>query len=157
MVRNTTGREARWDRLGPPHGWHELQEDLLLILDRTLNDYRADADRVYLTGLSYGGFGTWFMATWHPDRWAAAAPICGAGDNSEVHRIGKLPVWVIQGGRDGTVLPEWTLSTADALEAAGGNVRVTVHEDLAHNSWERTYEGEDLYRWFLSHKRSDRD
>jgi len=153
MVRKSTGGEPNWGRFGPMRGWYELENDLLLILDQTLNEYRADPDSVYLTGLSFGGFGTWYMATNYPERWAAVAPICGAGNPDEVHKIGKLPVWLFQGGRDPRVLPEWSIATAEALDKAGGNVRVTVHEDLAHNCWIRVYAGEDLYKWFLSHKR----
>jgi predicted peptidase len=155
MVRQPTDEEPRWGSLGPPYGWHELDKDLLLILDRALAEHRADPDRVYLTGLSYGGFGTWYMATNYPDRWAAAVPICGAGQPEEVHKIGKLPVWLFQGGNDNVVLPEWSIATADALEESGGDVRVTVHEDLGHDCWTRVYEGEDIYNWMLSHKRGE--
>jgi predicted peptidase len=153
MARETLGTDPPWRPLGPPSGWHESQQDLLYIVDSTLSEYRADPDRVYLTGLSYGGFGTWYMASHYPDRWAAVAPICGAGELDQVHQIGATPVWVFQGGRDDLVHPEWTLATADALDQAGGNVRVTVHEDLGHDCWTRVYGGQDLYDWFLSHKR----
>ena len=154
MVRESTGAEMPWDPLGPPNGWHESEQDLLTILDQVLAEYRTDPRRVYLTGLSYGGFGAWYMATRHPDRWAAVAPMCGAGEASQVHRIGQTPVWLFQGGRDDLVRPEWPLSTAEALDQAGGNMRVTVHEDLAHDCWTRVYGGQDLYDWFLSHVRS---
>jgi predicted peptidase len=153
MLRETLGAERPWGPLGPPNGWHESERDLLAILDATLADYRADPDRVYLTGLSYGGYGCWYMAAHYPERWAAVAPLCGAGDLSEVHRIGRTPVWLFQGGRDDLVLPEWSLATADALDQAGGNVRVTVHEDLGHDCWTRVYGGQDLYDWLLSHTR----
>ena len=153
MLRETTGADHPWERLGPPNGWHESEGDLLTIVDATLAECHADPDRVYLTGLSYGGFGTWYMASRYPDRWAAAAPICGAGDLSEVQRIGDLPVWLFQGGRDDLVLPEWSVVTAEALDRAGGNVRVTVHEDLGHDCWTRVYGGRDLYDWFHTHTR----
>lgn len=153
FVRVPTGDPYPWGPLGPPHGWHELEADLLLLVERALDENQGDPDRVYVTGLSYGGFGTWYMATHHSEVWAAAVPICGAGQNDEVHKIGTLPVWVFQGGRDPVVRPEWTLATADALDAVGGNVRVTVHEDCTHDCWTRVYEGQDIYTWMLSHKR----
>jgi predicted peptidase len=153
MGRETLGEQVTWGPLGPPNGWHESEKDLLLILDNVLRETRADPDRVYLTGLSYGGFGAWYMATHHPDRWAAVAPMCGAGEPGLVHHIGRTPVWLFQGGRDTLVLPEWPLKTADALDEAGGDVRVTVHEDLAHECWTRVYAGEDFYHWLLSHCR----
>jgi predicted peptidase len=88
----------------------------------------------------------------HP--WAAVAPICGVGELDQVHNIGTTPVWVFQGGRDDLVRPEWTLATAEALDQAGGNVRVTVHKDLPHDCWTRVYGGQDLYDWFLSQSRA---
>ena len=153
MVRETPGIEIPWGPLGPANGWHESEDDLLHIVDHALAAYQADPDRVYLTGLSYGGFGSWYMAARYPDRWAAVAPLCGAGDPELVVRIGSTPVWLLQGGRDALVRPEWSLATAEVLDRAGGNVRVTVHEDLGHDCWTRAYGGQDLYDWFLSHAR----
>jgi len=129
---------------------------VLGILDGVLGEYRADPDRVYLTGLSYGGFGTWYFAGAHPERWAAVAPICGAANPKLIARIAeaRLPIWIFQGGRDPIVLAEWVLQSARALEEAGHpEVRFTVHEDMGHNVWERVYEGWDLYQWFLQHRR----
>ena len=97
-----------------------------------------------MTGLSFGGAGTWHLAMADPRRWAAIAPICGPGDPSRVDQIAnaKTPVWVFQGGRDTVVRPERVLETVTALEAAGHpEVLFTVHEDLGHNVWTRVYEG----------------
>jgi len=141
---------------GLPGGWHLCAEDLLGMVDRTLSECRADPDRVYLTGLSYGGYGTWHLATAHPDRWAAIAPMCGGADPALAPRLAErqLPIWIIQGGRDTLVKPQWIYSMANALERAGHrSVRLTVHEDLGHDCWTRAYAGEDLYRWFLAHRR----
>ena len=101
------------------------------MVDSTLREFHADQDRVYLTGLSFGGTGTWHLAMTYPDRWAAIARICGPGDPGQVDRIAdaKMPVWVFQGGRDTVVRPERVLQTVRALEAAGHpDVRFTVHE-----------------------------
>lgn len=155
MARKASGQSPRWDENGPPEGWWKVEKDLLNMVDSTVREYRADSERVYLTGLSYGGFGTWHMGMSYPHRWAAIAPICGAGNVKQVGRLveAKTPVWVFQGGRDTVVRPEWVLSTVKALEAAGHSaVRLTVHEDLGHNVWTRVYEGWDLYNWFLSHR-----
>jgi predicted peptidase len=149
----------RWGKEGAKGGWQNCEQDLLDMVDATLHDYRGNPDRVYLTGLSYGGYGTWHMATAHPDRWAAIAPICGDGNPDLVRRLVevRMPIWIFQGGRDPVVRPQWVYTMARALEQAGhGSVRLTVHEDLGHNVWTRVYAGEDLYNWFLSHKRGDR-
>ena len=76
--------------------------------------------------------------------------MCGAGDPDQVHKIGQTPVWLFQGGRDDLVLPQRSLRSADALDRVGGNVRVTVHEDLGHDCWTRVYSGQDIYDWFLA-------
>ncbi len=143
-------------RFSLPEGWDLVAPDLLAMVDAALKDYRGDADRVSITGLSYGGYGTWSMASMHPGRWAAAAPVCGACDPAKVQPIAdaKLPIWIFEGGRDPVVKPEWVLASARALEDSGHpEVRVTVHEDLAHNVWTRVYEGWDLYQWMLLQRR----
>jgi predicted peptidase len=145
-----------WGDEGPPQGWFVHEKDVLNMVDRTLKERRADADRVYVTGLSYGGYGTWHFAAAYPYRWAAVAPICGVANPSTLPRIAeaKLPIWIITGGKDRTVLPEWVLESARALEEAGHpDVRLTVHEDRPHDAWSRAYGGWDLYNWLLNQRR----
>jgi dienelactone hydrolase len=155
MAREAAGEQPR--RSGsPPQGWEMLEGEVLAMVDNTLADYRADPGRVCLTGLSYGGYGTWFLSTRNPQRWAAIAPICGGGDPQLVDRLvaQKMPLWIFHGGRDTTVPPSRSLEMAVALEAAGHpDVRLTIHEDLGHNVWTRVYEGQDIYSWFLKHRR----
>ncbi|MBI3209755.1 MAG: prolyl oligopeptidase family serine peptidase [Candidatus Solibacter usitatus] len=156
MTRQMREDAPRWNEEGPPLGWWVNEKDVLKMVDDTLRDYRTDADRVYVTGLSYGGFGTWHFAGAHPDRWDAVAPICGAANPKLIAPIAaaKLPIWIVQGGLDPVVRPEWVLASAAALQKAGHPaVRFTVHEDMQHNVWMRAYEGWDLYNWLLSHRR----
>ena len=156
MSREPTGEEPLWGDEGPPQGWWVYEKDVLNMVDRTLAEYRADPDRVYVTGLSYGGFGAFHFAAAFPYRWAAVAPICGAANPKTVARIAeaKLPIWIFAGGRDRVVRPEWVLRSAVQLEEAGHpDVRFTVHEDQGHSVWNRVYEGWDLYNWFLQHRR----
>jgi predicted peptidase len=151
--------ESYPDNDWPPEGWMHVEADLLHILDEVLNDYRADPDRVYLTGLSYGGFGTFDMAAAHPDRWAAIVPIVGTGNLDDVEALASegIPTWLIGSGLDPVVKPHWLYEMAGALERAGHpSLRFTVHEDMSHDAWIRPYAGEDLYAWLLSHRRSDR-
>ena len=148
------GDPSPFGEFGPPDGWWKVEDDLLNMVDSTLSDYRADSKRVYLTGLSYGGFGTWYMATYHSDRWAAIAPMCGLGDPTLAQQLAavNMPIWIFQGGRDDVIQPQWIYPMANSLEEAGlKTVRLTIHEDLGHNAWTRVYAGEDLYNWFLSH------
>ena len=84
------------------YDWRDgiMQETLLELLEKTLNNYRVDKDRVYITGLSMGGYGTWALATKRPDLFAAAVPICGGGDPSTASLLKNLPIWVFHGARD---------------------------------------------------------
>lgn len=147
----------RWAEKGTlDEGWDVIEEDLLGMIVETLDGYRGDADRLYCTGLSYGGFGTWYLAQTHPELFAAVAPLCGAGDPKKMRPIvdAGLPIWIQTGGRDPVVPAEHVVASARALEAAGHpGVRMTVHEDLNHDVWTRVYEGRDLYDWFLGQRR----
>ena len=156
MARTTDPDIPSFGTRGASESWLKMSDEVLAMVDSTLNEYRGDEDRVYLTGLSFGGAGTWHLAMSEPERWAAIAPICGPGDPELTPGLveANTPVWVFQGGRDTTVRPERVLETVKALEAAGHpDVRFTVHEDLGHNVWTRVYEGWDLYGWFLTHRR----
>ena len=115
--------------------------------------YPIDPDRVYLTGLSMGGFGSWMLAMEHPGRFAAAVPICGGGDPRDVARIKDLPIWVFHGGKDPTVPLARSEAMVDALRKIGGRVKLTVYPDAGHDSWTATYENEDLYAWLLQQRR----
>ena len=142
--------------LGIPGGWHLCEDDLVTMLDEVLREYRADPDRVYLTGLSYGGFGSFTLAAAHPERWAAVAPICGDANEAIASKLAEvqMPLSMFQGGRDPVVKAHWIYDVANALERAGHrSVRLTVHEDLGHDVWTRVYAGQDLYDWLLSHTR----
>ncbi len=158
-LRRPMARETRpWEEIAFPSGplgWASYSEDLMALVDATMAEYRIDPRRVYLTGLSMGGFGSFWLAAEHPQRWAACAPICGGGDPDQVAKAAGVPMWIFHGGRDPVVPVEYSLKLANVLEEAGGEVRLTVHEDMKHDSWTRVYEGEDLYQWLLAHQRSE--
>lgn len=142
---------------GLPDGWTRLEEDLLMILDQVQSGYRADASRVYLTGISYGGFGTWCMASKHPDRFAAIAPVVGWGHPDLMPPLAErgMPVWAFAGGRDPAVWPQFFypgLNALEELQDRKGDVRFTIHVDVGHDAWRRVYAGQDLYDWLLLHR-----
>jgi predicted peptidase len=141
-----------------PQGWEMLETDLITILDSVQHKYRSDVNKTYLSGLSYGGFGTWYMASKYPKRFAAIAPVVGWGHPNLMAPIAehKLPVWVFAGGRDSAVNIQYFYAGLDKLEKLGHNdVRFTVHEDKGHDVWTRVYSGDDLYQWLLSHQLND--
>ncbi len=141
-----------------PQGWEMLETDLIAMLDRVQNQYLVDVNKTYLSGLSYGGFGTWYMASKHPERFAAIAPVVGWGHPSLMAPIAehKLPVWAFAGGRDSAVDIQYFYAGLNQLEKLGhNNVRFTVHEDKGHDAWTRVYSGDDLYQWLLTHSNNN--
>jgi len=117
-----------------------------------MDNYSVDTERVYLTGLSMGGFGTWRTTTKYPEMYAAIAPICGGGDPSKAHLIKDVPVWVFHGAKDDVVPIKRSEEMYDALKEYG-NIEFTVYPEANHDSWTKTYENPKLYEWLLSHKR----
>lgn len=116
--------------------------------------FRVDADRIYLTGLSMGGFGTWHLATRYPDKFAAIAPICGGGTAYQAAVLKNIPAWVFHGAKDEVVPLEQSKEMVEALEKAGGIVKFTVYPEAGHDSWTETYANPALYEWFLSQHRT---
>ena len=132
----------------------ELQLDALDgLLDEVVSRYRIDKDRVYVTGLSMGGFGTWQLAFRYPDRFAALAPICGRGDVRKAARIKQVPAWVFHGAKDKTVPLKESQEMVDALKKAGSDVKLTVYPNAEHDSWTETYNNPAFYEWLLQQRR----
>ncbi|WP_066965895.1 alpha/beta hydrolase-fold protein [Microbulbifer sp. Q7] len=138
-----------------PEGWDKIEQDLIRMLDLVETRYRTDRARTYLSGLSYGGFGTWYLASKYPRRFAAIAPIAGWGHPDLVTPLAdaRTPVWAFAGGLDPVIPVEQFYPGLNQLKALGHpQVRFTVHEDMGHDVWRRVYAGEDFYQWLLSHE-----
>jgi predicted peptidase len=138
---------------GPNRGWNT--EVLNAMLDDVLARYAVEEDRVYLTGLSMGGYGTWNWGAANPERFAAIAPICGGGDaRMTARRLKSMPVWAFHGAKDPTVPVEESERIVEALKKTGNTeVKFTVYPEAQHDSWTVTYDNPELYRWLLEHKR----
>ena len=137
-------------------------EVLLGLLDEVIKKHKVDTNRVYLTGLSMGGYGTWSLGLKYPERFAAIAPICGGGERIHVllssrkkaAALKSLGVWAFHGAKDNVVPPEESERMVDALKKAGvREVELTVYPEAQHDSWTETYGNEKLYEWFLKHRR----
>lgn len=111
-----------------------------------------DPDRVYVMGLSMGGYGTWDAVTRHPDLFAAAVPICGGGDPGMAGAI-KAPVWAFHGGADTVVPPRASREMIDALKKSGAEPKYTEYEGVGHNSWVNAWAEKDLGDWLFAQKR----
>jgi len=133
-------------------GWaadSESGKTALAILDEVEKAYKIDTKRVYLTGLSMGGFGTWSFAAAQPERWAAIIPICGGGDPKMAEKIKNIPCWAFHGDADTAVKVDLSRAMVKALEAAGGKPKYTEYEGVGHNSWVKAYDTKELYEWML--------
>lgn len=136
-----------------PLGWEQVESDLLNIIDEVSTNFNIDKNKTYLSGMSYGGFGTWFMASKHPEKFAAIAPVVGWGHPDYMAPIAKqkLPVWQFAGGRDSAVDIQFFYAGIEQLRRLGHEkIQFTVHEDMNHDTWTRVYASDDFYQWLLN-------
>ncbi|RPD41708.1 prolyl oligopeptidase family serine peptidase [Chitinophaga barathri] len=133
------------------NGWDP--EQLFGMLRDIAGKYRVDQDRVYLTGLSMGGFGTWALAAKHPGAFAAIAPICGGGQPDAAWKLRYTPVWCFHGAKDNVVPLSASENMITALKPLNPEVKFTVYPEAGHDSWTETYNNDSLYTWLLSHSR----
>lgn len=136
----------------PDNDWWS-PDTINALLDELIERHRVDEDRVYLTGLSMGGFGTWSTAAQYPGRFAAIAPICGGGNAFMANNLKHTPTWAFHGAKDETVPIKRSQEMVDALKACGGEVKFTVYPEAGHDSWSMAYNTPELYQWFLQHRR----
>jgi predicted peptidase len=161
-------RDSQW--VGTPG------EMALAALRRTMDEFQTDPDRVYLTGLSMGGHGTWYLAYRHPELWAAVVPICGwipevprfTGSVPVVppdsgpplpavaRRLARTPIWIFHGEMDPVVPVAGSREPAEALKAVSADARYTEYLGLDHNSWDATYGSDEFARWLFAQRRDSR-
>jgi predicted peptidase len=124
------------------------QARLTELLDAVVADYKVNPQRIFLTGLSMGGYGSWTMATRHPERFAAVAPVCGGGKPEDAEKLKDIPIWVFHGDQDRAVPFQKSVEMVDAIKAAGGEkVLFTTLENIGHNCWSSAYATPELYQW----------
>ncbi|MBN2312106.1 MAG: dienelactone hydrolase family protein [Candidatus Hydrogenedentes bacterium] len=147
--------EGWWCKDGS--GWADEFQPGTAHIDRaladTLAEYNVDPARVYLTGLSMGGFGTWIYGAQHADTFAALMPICGGGNTADGATLAKLPIWVFHGANDSVVPVERSREMVEAVKAAGGDVQYSELPNTDHNSWDQAYGNGDAIAWLLSQHR----
>jgi predicted peptidase len=118
--------------------------------------YSIDADRIYITGLSMGGYGSWEALKRMPDYFAAAIPICGAGDPKAVEKFKNVPVWVFHGDKDGAVKVERSQEMVEALKSAGASPKYTEYPGVGHDSWTATYKNPEVTDWLFEQNRGQK-
>lgn len=127
--------------------WEPIE--LVALLDDLEAEHKVDSQRIYVTGLSMGGFGTWELASYAPDRLAAIAPICGGGEKYWARQFSRLPVWAFHGAKDTAVPPERSQRMIDELKKLGAEPKLTIYPEAGHDSWTESYENPQLYEWLL--------
>jgi predicted peptidase len=148
-----------------PNGERWQNDSLLKLLDTVTARFAVDPNRIYLTGLSMGGYGTWNLGVSYPERFAAIAPICGGGLVLDVLLSGygkpsnplqALPIWAFHGAKDSVVPLEESERMISAMKRTGAkDVKLTVYPEADHNSWTVTYDNPEFYQWLLSHSLTD--
>ena len=145
-----------------PEGETWSDDAVLVLLNEILRAHAVDPRRVYLTGLSMGGYGTWSLGLKYPERFAAIAPVCGGGVPIHIHlaspvkerALASLGVWAFHGAKDPVIPPDESERMIALLQKAGvKDVKLTIYPEAKHDSWTETYQNQALYDWFLQHKR----
>lgn len=127
-------------------------DELAKLVDHAANTLQVDPKRLYVTGLSLGGAGTWDLLAKYPGKFAAAVPICGPGDPAAAEKMKGTPIWVFHGAKDPDVPIAKSEEMVEAIKKAGGNVKFTVYPEAGHDSWTATYANEEVYKWLLEQK-----
>jgi len=132
-------------------GWlGTTQDDLLKLIKLAAESLPVDRTRIYLTGLSMGGFGTWFALAREPELFAAALPVCGGGDPGKAQTICKIPIWAFHGADDNVVPPSFSQKMVEALKKVDGNIKYTELPGVKHNAWDTVYADAAVHEWLFS-------
>jgi len=137
----------------PKRLWTGSTEDIETAIAETRAAYTIDPDRIYLTGLSMGGFGTWMYGADHIEMFAAMIPICGGGRIEDAPKLATVPIWVFHGAADKTVSPKKSRDMVEAVEKAGGNIKYTEFPGVGHNSWDNAYGNPKTIKWLLEQRK----
>lgn len=137
-----------------PYVWNQLIFTLKALIEKVAAEYNADPDRISITGMSMGGFGTWEMAMAFPDMFSAIAPICGGGMAWRAPALNGMPIWAFHGNEDGVVSITNSQEMVKAARVGGADVKFTIFDGINHNSWDSAYLDTNLVQWLISKKRT---
>ncbi len=132
--------------------WAARVESIKMFIDKIVDEFSIDTSRIYLCGLSMGGFGTWYAAMAYPKLFAAIAPCCGGGMAWNAHVL-KMPIWAFHGLEDKEVSPRHTIEMVEKLKELNADIKYDLYEGVGHNSWDKAFSIE-LLEWFYSHQKT---
>jgi predicted peptidase len=147
--------EVDWsaDRHTQPKEPGEAGRLVMELVDKAIKDLPIDPKRVYITGLSMGGYGAFDLLARRPDLFAAAASVCGGADEKTADKIKHIPIWAFHGAKDTAVKPSRSRNMIAALEKAGGKPKYTEYPDVGHNSWDKAYRDPEFFKWLFAQKK----
>lgn len=153
-------KDRRWvevDWAAPAHALPQEPSDplglALELVDQAMKTLPVDPDRIYITGISMGGFGTWDAICRRPGFFAAAIPICGGGDLNQAPKLTAQPIWAFHGADDPVVQPARTTGMVAAIEKAGGHPKMTIYPGVKHDSWVKALKDPEFLAWLFGQKR----
>lgn len=152
--------------------WNTRHDQLEAMLETTRKEYNIDDSRIYLTGLSMGGYGTWLWGAINTDTFAALVPICGGGDPEDIQQLlnakggnpygslasrlralATVPIWAFHGADDTVVPPDRSRFMVEEIKKRGGTIKYTEYEGVGHNSWDKAYQESDVIEWLLQQRK----
>lgn len=131
--------------------WFDMFEQLKKFACKISVENFTDKNRIYLMGASMGGYGTWQLAMSLPELFAAIVPICGGGMYWNAGRLVNVPVWAFHGTKDTVVYKEESMNMVDAINACGGNAKLTIYPENGHDAWSDTYSNRNVFDWLLTY------
>ncbi len=137
----------------PPKPSKPMHAAMALLQD-CLKSLPVDDSRIYVCGISMGGFGTWDIVQREPETFAAALPVCGGGDTAEAPKLKELPIWTFHGDQDQTVKTSRSRDMIEAVKAGGGNPKYTEYPGVGHNSWTQTFANAEVLQWLFTQKKA---
>lgn len=135
--------------------WNNIVFELKALIDKVAEEYGADMNRISITGISMGGFGTWEMGLTFSNFFSAIAPICGGGLSWRCGNLINTPIWAFHGDCDSVVPPKNSIEMVDSVIMNGGNAKLTLFHGVGHDSWDSAYLDTKVIAWLLSQKRED--
>lgn len=131
-------------------------ERTMRLLDSLTKKLNVDTNRIYITGLSMGGFGTWDAISRCPWKFAGAVPVCGGGDTTKASLIKDIPIWAFHGDSDKVVMTSRSRDMIAVIKKSGGNPNYTEYPNIGHNAWSKAYAGMEMYQWLFSQSKENR-
>ncbi|HSG69561.1 MAG TPA: prolyl oligopeptidase family serine peptidase [Planctomycetaceae bacterium] len=123
------------------------------LIGKLTKELPIDRSRIYITGLSMGGYGTWDALQRKPELFAAAVPVCGGGDETQAGKLEQIPIWAFHGDKDTVVKPHRSVNMVEAVNKAGGEAKLTMYEGVGHNSWNQVYADPAMMKWLFSQRK----